>query len=205
MKEVDRLRKEMEEDEEELGLAEDRREGEDQSTEEDIDEPPGSPTPAEVPSVVESPPPRVIFQDLPRSVARGFLDIDEDPTVEREEPEQPQSKGRKPKRKGNKPLPPEPPTKAEKKSKLPPVPDIALPAREDSPDVDVDMPTLTSGKVSDAPQTELSKREKRRLREAKKAREGQVSTSQVSVDIYDNLYLHSRSTDLPLRTVLADM
>ncbi|KIM84393.1 hypothetical protein PILCRDRAFT_818754 [Piloderma croceum F 1598] len=163
MKEVERLRREMEEDEEELGLAED---------EEDVDEPPPSATAAEVPSDVESPSPRVIPLDLP--LAR---DIDEDATVEPEETEQPQSKSKKSKRKGNTPLPPEPPTKAKKKSKARPIPDIASPAREDSPDVDV--PTPTGGTTSDAPQTELSKREKRRLREAKKAREGHVSTSQV--------------------------
>jgi DnaJ family protein A protein 5 len=177
MKEVERLRREMEEDEEELGLAEDSPE-EEEVAEEDVDEPPPSAITAEVPSDVECSLPRVIPLDPP--LARN---IDEDATVEPED-EQPQFKSKKSKRKGNTPLPPEPPTKAEKKSKARPILDIASPAREGCPDVDVDVSTPTGGTTSDAPQTELSKREKRRLREAKKAREGHVSTSQVSVHYY---------------------
>lgn len=161
MKEVERLRREMEADEEELGLAED-------GEEDDVDEPPPSATTAEV----ESPSPRVIPLDPPLAG-----DIDEDTTAaELEETEQPQSKNKKSKRKSNTPLAPELPTKTEKKSKARPI--IASPEREDSPDVD-DVP---SGTTSDTPQTELSKREKRRLREAKKARSN--STSQVSVHYY---------------------
>jgi DnaJ homolog subfamily A member 5 len=160
MKEVERLRREMEADEEELGLAED-------GEEDDVDEPPPSATTAEV----ESPSPRVIPLDPPLAG-----DIDEDTTAaELEETEQPQSKNKKSKRKSNTPLAPELPTKTEKKSKARPI--IASPEREDSPDVDV-----PSGTTSDAPQTELSNREKRRLREAKKARSN--STSQVSVHYY---------------------
>jgi len=185
----------MEEDEEELGLAEDDQE-------EDIDEPPPSATAVEVPLDVESPSPRVI-----PPLARDSPDIDEDAPVEPEETEQPQSKSKKSKRKDNTPLPPEPPiTKAEKKSKAQTMPDIVSLAREGSPDVDADVPTPTGGPTSDGPQTELSKREKRRLREAKKAREGTNQVCNVCKEQFKSktkLFAHINNTGHALASASA--
>lgn len=182
MKEVERLKVEMEVEVEELGLGEDEErvehEGEEPVVPEGVDEPPRSSTPTEVPSDTEPPSQLVIPQKPPESAeiegTKNILaHVEEDAKTDIEEIEQTHSKRKKSKRKG-KPIPTELPTKTEKKSNLRPVPDIASPMAEGS---GADKPT--DGAAPGGPQTELSKREKRRLREAKKVSEGRASNSQI--------------------------
>jgi DnaJ homolog subfamily A member 5 len=180
-KEVERLRREMEEDEQDLGLGraeagQDREEGGELMVEDGADEPPRSLTPTEVPddavphsalADTQYPPESAEIEGMWGSTRPQ----EEDRATIIDGTEQSQSKVKKSKPRDK----PEPPTKTEKKYTYRPVPDIALSIAEDSPDTGADTPTESA--AQEGPQTELSKREKRRLREAKKAREGQASSS----------------------------
>lgn len=187
MKEVERLKREMEEEEEELGLGKNDKDGEakvtdseqeEQEASDEVERSPISASPKEWPTTPNQTPPETALEEKPdpdHKVEAVSEVADEEAPTENEETEQlPRGKGKKAKRKG-KLDPPELPTKTEKKSRT--ITELILP-REGSPDVD--------GSIHDAapenphaadggPEMELSKREKRRLREAKKAREGKDS------------------------------
>jgi len=176
MKEVERLRRDMEEDEQAQGLADDASQDEQEEkkliVEGDIDEQPRSSNSTEVHDDTEFRSPLAVPKDSPESTEiEGTWDIPQktegDAATDIDETGRSQSKTKGSKGK-NKPLSPELPTKTVK-YKYRPVPDIILP--------DTGGDTLTDSTISDRPQTELSKREKRRLREAKKAREGQTASS----------------------------
>lgn len=172
MKEVDRLRRDMEKDEKELGLVENQGQDEQVGQQEVVErEPPRSATPAEVHS--EPPSPSIIPNDPPQYIKRENAMVGAD--------DQLQPQGRRTKRKDKPPNVPELPTKTEKKMKSGSAADIASPTREDLAGIDVDALTLVGGVVRDEAQPELSKREKRRLREAKKASEDLINGNHVSL------------------------
>jgi hypothetical protein len=179
MKEVDRLTKEMKE--EELGLGGDVA-GEDEPerttelvTEDHADEPSRSPTPTDVPVCTNPPSPPDISVEI--TDFEGPMNIsdprEEDAATNIDKSGPPRRKTKKSKRK-DKSIPAEPQTKTETRSKYR-MPDIASAMSEDSPDIGAIHDTAPDGS-----QTEPSKREKRRLREAK-AREGQLTSSQVGL------------------------
>lgn len=178
MKEVERLKREMEEDDEELGLAEEAEltEEEEEEADEDVDEPPGSPSPDEVTQTdagLPSPgdhesapaPPEPDYDGNSGTEARTQKDGD---GVE----ESPLPLGRTGKRKG-KPPPREILTKTEKKMASMPIPGIDTVPQEPAEPIE--------------PQVELSKREKRRLREAKKAQATDSSSTQAQVYVKSSL------------------
>jgi DnaJ family protein A protein 5 len=181
MKEIERLRMDMEEEEDELKLGEGGQEY-DGMTEVDINDPHRPSPPTEVPADKESLSSCDVLQELPRSAkTRETLDLEEDAASH--EPEVLQHKRTKP---GTNTLnPPNLPTKTQKKLKSRPLPDMGSNARDGSPDIDVDTSAMAG---PSAPQVELSKREKRRLREAKKACENQAGSKHVRLDLCPSFY-----------------
>jgi DnaJ homolog subfamily A member 5 len=174
MKEVDRLRREMEEDEGEFGLVENQGQEEQVGQQEVVErETPRSATPADVPADSEPPSPSVIPKDPQQSIKSENAMVGAGG--------RPQPQGRRTKRKDKPPNSPELPTKTEKKMKSRPTADITSPARENWAGVDVDALTSASGIVRDETEPAISKREKRRLREAKKAGEGHTNGNHVSL------------------------
>lgn len=187
----------MEEEEEELGLGEGTEEDEDPEErdagsmegepEENIESPPRSSTPAETDVISQIP----NSQNVPEHVDTENVSIPHDSVDEMLAETEPKTVAPPNQKKGpktaKKPLsktqPPELLTKTERKSKSRSLPDIALPddtqgdTTESKP-----IPTTPGDKATAEPaQSELSKREKRKLREAKKALEsGSQAIPQVS-------------------------
>ena len=179
MKEVDRLTKEMKE--EELGLGGDVAEEDEPErktelvTEDHADEPPRSPTPTDVPVCTNPPSPPDISVEITDFEPMNISDPrEEDAATNIDKSGPPRRQTKKSKRK-DKSIPAEPQTKTETRSKYRPMPDTASAMSEDSPDTGAIHDTAPDGS-----QAEPSKREKRRLREAK-AREGQLTSSQVGL------------------------
>lgn len=209
MKEVDRLRREMAEDEEELGLGDaepelldlepDSEGGEaedamvppeseisDRETDTDADPPAAgaTETPFTVPKEAEETP----KESVPAPAAESELDEDTDPPV--------RVKGKK--GKATKGALPEPLTKTEKKSKSRSIPMPNIEQPDSLAEVSTEADTPTASVTADPLQSELSKREKRKLREAKKALEGDKASKQV-LSFHSFWELHPTGTNLLCR------